>query len=258
MMDTILIETNADGVATLTLNRPDKHNSLSAVMIAELTQAASDLGTDRNVRAVILTGAGKSFCAGGDLDWMRAQMAADRAARMREARKLAEMLQALNTIPKPLIGKINGQAFGGGVGLIAVCDVALADENARFGLTETRLGLIPATISPYVVARMGERFARRVMMSGRKFGTAEAKDMGLISRPVMAEYLEKAVAVEVLPYLSAAPQAVARTKALVRQLGPVIDDTVIDMTIEMLADTWEGAEAAEGISAFFEKRTAEW
>jgi len=257
-VETIAIEIDGRGVATLTLNRPEKHNVLSAVMIAELTQAAADLGANNAVRVVVLTGAGKSFCAGGDLAWMRAQMAADRAQRMVEARKLAEMLQALNTMPKPLIGKINGQAFGGGVGLMAVCDVAIADENARFGLTETWLGLIPATISPYVVARMGERFARRVMMSGRKFGAAEAKEMALISRFVMDEYLDKAVEVEIAPYLKAAPKAVARTKALIRQLGPVIDDAVIDMTIEALADTWEGAEAAEGIAAFFEKRQADW
>jgi len=257
-METIAIETDARGVATLVLNRPEKHNAMSAVMIGELMQAAVDLGADDLVRVVVLTGAGKSFCAGGDLEWMRAQMAADRAQRMAEARKLAEMLQALNTMPKPLIGKINGQAFGGGVGLMSVCDVAIADESARFGLTETKLGLIPATISPYVVARMGERFARRVMMSGRRFGAAEAKEMALISRFVMAEYLDKAVEVEISSYLSAAPQAVAATKALIRRLGPVIDDAVIDRTIKALADTWEGAEAIEGVAAFFEKRKAKW
>lgn len=257
-METISIEIDVRGVATLTLDRPDQHNVLSAEMIAELTRAAADLGANDVVRVVLLTGAGKSFCAGGDLSWMREQMAADRAQRMREARKLAEMLQALNTMPKPLIGRVNGQAFGGGVGLMSVCDVVITVDNVRFGLTETRLGLIPATISPYVVARMGERFARRVMMSGRKFGAAEAKEMGLISRFVMEEYLDKAVEIEVLPYLTAAPQAVANTKALVQRLGPVIDDAVIDMTIEALADTWEGAEAAEGIAAFFEKRRPDW
>ncbi len=257
-LETITIEIDKRGVATLMLNRPEKHNVLSAVMIAELTQAATDLGVDDAVRVVVLTGAGKSFCAGGDLAWMREQMLADRAQRMHEARKLAEMLQALNAMPKPLIGKINGQAYGGGVGLMSVCDVLIADENARFGLTETKLGLIPATISPYVVARMGERFARRVMMSGRLFGAAEAKDMGLISRFVMDEYLDKAIEVEIAPYLIAAPKAVARAKKLIRQLGPVIDDAMIDLTIEALADTWEAAEAAEGVTAFFEKRKAVW
>ncbi len=257
-MDTIKIETDARGVAILTLNQPEKHNVLSAQMIAELTQAAADFAADDAVRVVVLSGAGKSFCAGGDLAWMRAQMAADRSTRMREARKLAEMLQALNTMPKPLIGRVNGQAYGGGVGMMAVCDTVIAVEQARFGLTETKLGLIPATISPYVVARMGERFARRVMMSGRLFGTAEAKEMGLIARFVTEEYLDKAVEVEIAPYLAAAPKAVAKTKALIRRLGPVIDDAVIDMTIEALADVWEGAEAAEGIAAFFEKRKAVW
>lgn len=257
-METITLETDARGVVTLTLNTPEKHNALSAKMIAELRQVTDDLGRDDAVRVVVLTGAGKSFCAGGDLGWMREQVAADRMQRMAEARKIAEMLNALNTLPKPLIGKVQGQAFGGGVGLMSVCDVVIASEDAKFGLTETRLGLIPATISPYIVARMGERFARRVMMSSKIFGAAEAKELGLISRFVMDEYLDKAVEVEVKPYLSAAPGAVARTKALARKLGPVIDEKIIEMTINALADAWEDPEAAEGIAAFFDKQKPSW
>ncbi|SHM99794.1 crotonase/enoyl-CoA hydratase family protein [Roseibium suaedae] len=256
--ETISIAADERGVATLTLNRPDKHNSLSARMIDELTEAASQLGNDPSVRVVILTGAGASFCAGGDLGWMREQFDADRDTRMREARKLAHMLQALNELPKPLIGRVQGQAFGGGIGMMSVCDTVIAVETAKFGLTETRLGLIPATISPYVLARMGEGKARRVFMSARLFGAAEAKDLDLVAKVVTEADLDAAVEAEVKPYLSAAPAAVAASKALARTLGPSIAESVIENTIRRLADTWETPEAREGIQAFFDKRKPNW
>ena len=161
---TIRLSTDTRGVATLTLNRPEKHNSMSARMISELTDAAATLAADRRLRAVVLTGEGESFCAGGALAWMKEQFNADRATRIAEARHLANMLGALNTLPQPVIGKINGQAYGGGMGMMSVCDVAIGADHAKFGFTETRLGLIPATISPYVIARMGEAYARRVFM----------------------------------------------------------------------------------------------
>lgn len=258
MFETITVTTDARDVATLTLNRADKHNAMSALMISELTQAASRLGQDDAVRAVVLTGAGKTFCAGGDLGWMRDQMAADSATRFVEARKLAEMLQALNTMPKPLIGALQGNAFGGGVGLAAVCDVALGVETLKMGLTETRLGLIPATIGPYVTARMGEAKARRVFMSARLFDAAEAVDLGLLAKAVPADALEDTVEREIRPYLSCAPGAVASAKALVQSLGPRIDDDVIDQTIQALVARWETEEAREGIAAFFEKRNPKW
>ncbi len=257
-MDTLALSTDARGVATLTLNRPDKRNALSAAMIAELTEAAATLGADHAVRVVVLTGAGDSFCAGGDLGWMRAQMDADRATRIAGATKLAQMLRALNEMPKPLIGRVNGQAYGGGVGLMAVCDVCVGAEGARFGLTETRLGLIPATISPYVIARMGEGPARRVFMSARPFDAAEAAALGLLARVCAPAALDAATEAEVAPYFATAPGAVARAKALARALGPRIDDAVIAMTAEALADAWEAPEADEGIAAFFDKRPAPW
>ena len=258
MFETIKIDTDARGIATLTLNRAEKHNAMSATMIGELAQAAEQLGADDTVRAVILTGAGKSFCAGGDLAWMQAQMAADPETRFVEARKLALALQALNTMPKPLIGALQGNAFGGGVGLASVCDVTLGADHLKMGLTETRLGLIPATIGPYVVSRMGEARARRVFMSARLFDAAEAVELGLLARAVPAEDLMAAAEAEVVPYLSCAPGAVAAAKRLTRTLGPRIDDEVIDHTIRALVDCWEGEEAKEGISAFFDKRKAAW
>ena len=179
--ETIRLSCDDRGVATLSLNQPDKHNAMSSAMIGELTDAARSLGSDTAVRLVVLTGEGKSFCAGGDLGWMKSQFEADRETRIAEAMKLATMLRDLNELPKPLIGRINGQAFGGGIGMMSVCDVAVGVENARFALTETRLGLIPATISPYVLARMGEGRARQVFMSGRRFCGNEAVGLGLLS-----------------------------------------------------------------------------
>jgi methylglutaconyl-CoA hydratase len=252
------IETDGRGIATMTLNRPDAHNALSSELIGALEEAARRLGADPGVRAVILTGAGASFCAGGDLNWMKTQMAADGATRAREAKKIAMMLFALNTMPKPLIARVNGNAFGGGVGLMAVADVAVGDKAAMFGLTETRLGLIPATIGPYVLARMGEAMARRVFFSSRRFGAEEAVALGLLARTVPASELDATVEAEAAPYLSCAPGAVAEAKALARRLGPRIDEAAIAETIAALVSRWESDEAKEGIAAFFEKRKPGW
>lgn len=258
MFETISLETDARGVATLILNRPEKHNAMSAQMLAELTEAAAFLAAEEAVRVVVLTGAGRSFCAGGDLAWMAAQRQMDAATRSAEARKLATMLGALNTLPKPLIGALQGNAFGGGAGLACVCDVAIAAAGAKFGFTETRLGIIPATIGPYVLARMGEGRARRVFMSARIFDAAEAVELGVLARAVPSEALAEAVEAEVLPYLACAPGAVAAAKQLARDLGPTIDEAVVEHTIAALARRWETAEAAEGIGAFFDKRKPVW
>ncbi|MDF2996477.1 MAG: methylglutaconyl-CoA hydratase [Xanthobacteraceae bacterium] len=256
--ETIRIATDDRGIATLTLAWPERHNALSAAMIAELSEAAFALGTDPTVRVVVLAAEGESFCAGADLGWMKEQFAASRAQRIEEARRLAQMLNALYTLPKPLIGRVQGQAFGGGIGLISVCDVAIAANGARFALTETRLGLIPATIGPYVVARIGHAGARRVFMSGRIFGAAEAAALGLLHAVVNAEQLDAAIELEVKPYLSTAPGAVAAAKDLLHTLGPSIDDAVIEATIARLADIWETSEAREGVAAFFDKRPPHW
>ncbi|MCC5954936.1 MAG: crotonase/enoyl-CoA hydratase family protein [Natronohydrobacter sp.] len=258
MYQTLTLETDARGVATLTLNRPEKHNVLDAQMIAELTEVAARLGADAAVRVVVLTGAGASFCAGGDLGWMKAQMAADAETRALEAGKLAAMLGALNRMPKPLIGRVQGQAFGGGVGMMAVCDVAIGVDRAQFALTETRLGLIPATIGPYVLARMGEAMARRVFMSGRRFDAGEAVRLGLLARAVTADALDDAVEAEVAPYLSCAPGAVARAKALALHLGAGIGEGGVRHSIAELVACWEGEEAQEGVEAFFTRRKPRW
>jgi methylglutaconyl-CoA hydratase len=258
MAETVKVTRDARGVATLWLARAEKHNALSGEMIGEVTDAAAALAADDTVRVVVLAAEGQSFCAGGDLGWMRAQRTADAATRAAEARRLATMLRTLDRLPKPLIGRVQGNAFGGGVGMMAVCDVAIATATARFGLTETRLGLIPATIGPYVVARLGPAMARRVFFSARLFDAAEAVTLGLSAKAVAHDALDAAVEAEVAPYLACAPGAVAEAKALVRQLAPPIDDAVIDATVAALVARWESPEAAEGIDAFFEKRRPDW
>jgi methylglutaconyl-CoA hydratase len=251
---TIRIDKDQRGVTTLRLARPEKHNAMNAQMIGELTAAMHELAHDTSVRIVVLAGEGKSFCAGADLEWMRGQFAASREDRLVEARRLAMMLKSMNGLPKPLIARVQGQAFGGGVGLMGVSDVVIAADTARFGLTETRLGLIPATISPYVVGRMGEANARRVMLSGRLFDCREAHELGLVSMVVKPDALDVAVENEVKAFLAASPAATAAAKALVRSLGKAIDEAVVEDTIRRLADTWESVDAHEGVSAFFDGR----
>lgn len=257
MPETLTLSTDPRGVATVTLNRPDKHNALSARMMDELTAAATALGADPAVRVVVLTGQGASFCAGGDLGWMQAQMSADDATRATEARRLAGMLGAWDALPKPVIARVQGNAFGGGVGMICVADIAVAAEPALFGLTETRLGLIPATIGPYVAARLGAA-TRQVFFSSARFGTADALRLGLIARAVPPEALDAAVEAEVTPYLACAPGAVAEAKALARTLLGAPDTAQVEATIAALVTRWQSPEAAEGIAAFFERRKPGW
>lgn len=246
------------GVATLALGRPDKHNALSQDLIDALKATAAKIAANPEIRAVVLTGQGVSFCAGGDLGWMRDQMAGDAAMKRAAARSIAQMLAALNALPQPLIGRVQGNAFGGGVGLACVCDVVIAADHAKFGLTETKLGLIPATIGPYVLARMGEANARRVFMSGRIFDATEAIALGVVAKAVPADMLDTQVAAEVDPYLACAPGAVASAKAFARSLGPKINESVIEHSIDALIARWDTDEAKEGISAFFERRKPRW
>lgn len=256
--ETIKLQEDAQGVAKLTLDRADKRNAMNSQMCAELSAAAAEINASATIRVVVLTGAGKCFCAGGDLEWMQEQFDADRETRMAEARKIATALFDLNTLDKPLIGRINGTAMGGGLGLVSVCDAAIIDESAKCGFTETRLGLVPATISPYVLARMGEGAARRVFMSARIFDGWEAQSLGLVAKAVPTDALDFAVEEEYRPYLGCAPEAVTAAKRLARSLGSRIDDEVIELTVTLLADTWETQSAQEGIKGFFAKSPPTW
>lgn len=252
------IEVDPRGVATLTLGRPEKHNALSQAMIDALSGAAQTIAKSRDIRVVVLAGKGKSFCAGGDLGWMQDQMAADDAQKRAAALSIARMLGAINELPQPVIGRVHGNTFGGGVGLACVCDMVVAADHARFGLTETRLGLIPATIGPHVAARMGPAATRRVFMSSRVFDADEACALGIVGKVVAEAALDDAVAAEVLPYLQCAPGAVAAAKAHARSLGPKTDAETINASIDALITQWNSFEAEEGISAFFDKRPPHW
>lgn len=258
MDGTVRVSVDGQGIARLVLNRAARHNALDGGMMDALTAAAGRLGADPDVRAVILCAEGATFCAGADLTWMRAQVGADAATRALEARRLAGMLGALNALPKPLVGQVQGNAFGGGVGLMAVCDAVVVADHATFGLTETRLGLIPATIGPYVLARMGEARARAVFFSARPFGADEALRLGLATRSVAAADLDAIVQAEVLPYLACAPGAVAEAKALVARLARPVTEAMVDDSIAALIARWEHPEAAEGIAAFLDRRKAAW
>jgi len=255
---TITCQIDPRGVATVTLARPDKHNAIDAAMIRDLRAAAEDLSTNESVRVVVLTGQGPTFCAGGDLRWMQDQMAKDRAGRIAEATEFALVLRGLDDLPKPLIGRVQGPAYGGGVGLMCVCDVVVAVDTAKFALTETRLGLIPATVGPYVVRRLGEGASRQVFFNSKPFGAGRARELGLVSRVAGAAGLDPAVEEEIAACLHCAPGAVAEAKALCKSLARQSNEDALAMTIGRLADRWESAEAKVGLDTFFARTPAPW
>jgi len=251
---TLLTEISKAGIATVTLNRPEKHNAMNAELIAALTQTAQDLAT-KPLRAIILRGVGKSFCAGGDLSWMQAQAQADRAGKQAEAGTLADMLAAWNDLPHAVIARIHGATYGGGIGLAAIADSVIAAPDTKFALTETRLGLIPATIGPFVAAKIGQSHARRLFTTAAPFTPAEAQQIGLVHQ--IAEDLDAAVAQECAHLMKTAPGAVAAAKALAKSFS---DDPKAhrDATLNALADCWEGDEGQEGIAAFFARKPPPW
>ncbi|WP_434730512.1 crotonase/enoyl-CoA hydratase family protein [Rhizobium binae] len=256
--ETIHLHVDARNVATVTLARPDKHNAMNATMISELTEVAELLATDPAIRVAVLAAEGKTFCAGGDLGWMRAQAEKDRAGKLAEATSLARMLGTWNAMPKPVIGRVHGAAYGGGLGLIAVCDIVVADEATQFALTETRLGLIPATIGPFVVKRLGEAFARQVFFNAKPFSAAFLIQAGLIARTCRHGDLDAAIEEEVVAILQCAPGAVSEAKALCRKLAGPDPADAGELSATALADRWETQEAQDGIAAFFAKETPSW
>ncbi len=256
--ETIRLDIDEMGVARLTLDRPEIHNAMNERLQKELFEAARQLDADGGVRAVVLTGEGESFCAGADLNWMKGILDRSRAERVKGSREVAEMMMALNGLSKPLIGRVNGPAYGGGVGLVSVCDIAIGASTAKFALTEVRLGLSPANISPYVVARIGVRAARRVFLNAHLFDAHEALRMGLLDEVVEPAELDAAVAREVADVLKCAPGAVATAKRLIAHVAyrDFRDSAVY--TADRLADGWDSAEGQEGIAAFLEKRRPSW
>lgn len=256
--ETLGLDLDERGVATLTLNRPDKHNALNDVLIRELREVAERIDRDEDIRVVVLTGAGKSFCAGGDINWFAANIELTRAERVAQSGELAAMLNELDQLPRPLIGCINGSAYGGGVGMVSICDIAVAADHARFGLTEVRLGLIPANISPYVVARIGVRNSRATMLSGELFGAGQAVAMGLLNEMVAAQNIDARIDQIVAEHLEAAPGAAAETKRLIRYVSSHAMSENMIYTADRLADAWEAEEGQTGVRCFLGRSRPPW
>jgi methylglutaconyl-CoA hydratase len=247
------------GIAVVTLNRPDVHNAFNETLIAEMTTALRALGDDPAVRAVVLIGAGASFCAGADLHWMKKMAGFSRAQNLADAKALATMLTTLNQLPKPTIARVHGAAFGGGVGLVACCDIAIGAPDAVFALSEARLGLIPATISPYVVEAIGARAARRLFLTAERFTAAEAFRLGLLHDLALPAELDARIDDVLGLLLKAGPKAQAECKALLRAVANrPIDADLIAETAERIATVRASEEAREGVAAFLAKRSAAW
>jgi len=258
MTASLLIE-RSGATLTLTLNRPDLHNAFDAGLIAALTAALHQAGNDPDVRVVVLTGAGRSFSAGADLHWMRGMAAASEADNRVDALALAALMRTLDELPKPTIARVQGAAFGGGVGLVACCDIAIGVDTARFGLTESRLGLLPAVISPYVVAAIGPRQSRRWFATAEQFDAAAALQMGLLHSVVAAGQLDAAVAEQVSLLQKAGPIAAASAKGLVRHVMASHDRNALDAAnADLIARLRVSAEGQEGLGAFLEKRSPGW
>lgn len=251
-----LLITTADGVRTITLNCPDRHNAFDDGLIAQLTEAFAAPG---DCRAVVLQSTGKSFSAGGDLAWMKRMAGNDPAANLADAKALSGVMEAVDTCPRPVIGVVQGPAYGGGVGLVACCDLVVAAETASFCLSEVKLGLIPAAISPFVVRAMGGRAARRYCLTAEVFTAATALACGLVHEVVPADKLGEVRDLWLARLLGNAPGAMAATKRLIRRVGDdPLDESLRDWTAAQIAEIRAGDEGKEGVAAFLDKRKPRW
>lgn len=242
-------------MATLTLNRPEIHNAFNAELITDLTKTLEELKT-QDVRVLVLTGAGKSFCAGADLNWMSSMKTWSEEENFQDSKKMAKMFHTLNTMPMPVIGRVNGHALGGGSGLVACCDYVVACKSALFGFTETRLGLLPAVISPYVFAKIGESHARAWFLSGERFNAAEAKRMNLVHEVAELEDLDERVERVKASFLQAGPEAAQAAKSLIFKVR--VAQAVEDETCRIISKKRIGSEGQEGMRALLEKDKPNW
>ncbi|EED34449.1 enoyl-CoA hydratase/isomerase [Luminiphilus syltensis NOR5-1B] len=248
------------GVATVTLDNPKKHNAFDDTIIGELTEAFTAVDDNADVRVMVLASAGNSFSAGGDLDWMKRMAGYTREENLQDARALAEMLRVLSTISTPTIARVQGPAFGGGVGLVSCCDMAVASARATFSLSEVKIGMIPATVSPYVVAAIGARAARRYFVTAERFSAEQALALGLVSEVVTTESeLDDALNMLITTILANGPAAVAAAKNLVSEVeGSTNQTELIELTSQRIADIRVSKEGQEGLGAFLEKRKPSW
>lgn len=249
-----------DQVVTVSLNRPEKHNALNAEMIAELTDAFERLSLEEQTRVIVLSGNGKSFCAGADLNYMKSIANFGRAENFQDALRLANLFETVYSCPKPVIASLHGAVYGGANGLSAACDIVLAEENTVFAFSEVKLGITPATISPYVIQRCGEAAARELMLSGRKFTSMEAYRFLLVNRIYELGEQEHILQSYVKEFLTASPTAIANCKLLISEVTktPLGRKEMMEKTAELIAIQRGSIDGQEGIAAFFEKRKPNW
>ena len=245
-------------VIRVTLNRPEVRNAFNEDLIVELTEWARSVHADGPARVAVLSGAGKAFCAGADLTWMSKMVAYTREENIRDARAAAAMFDALDGLPIPLIGRVHGAALGGGAGLAAVCDIVVAAEDTIFGFTEVKLGIIPAVISPYTVAKIGRSAARELFLTGARFSAARAHEIGLVHAVGDTAELDRIVAKYVNDVLTSAPHAVAAAKALIAEISSRPTADAADLTSQAIAERRVSAEGQDGMRAFLEKRPPSW
>ena len=254
-----LLVTIADKVATVTLNRPDLRNAFNETAIADLAMAFDELGQDRDVRAIVLAANGPAFCAGADLNWMKKMAGYSQLENEADAMRLADMLRTIYFSPKPVVARVQGDCYAGGMGLVAACDIVVACDGANFCLSEVKLGLIPATISPYVIKAMGEQAARRYFITAERFDAREAHRLGFAHEVVPAEALDASVAGIVKALVNNSPNAVRDAKKLVQDVAGVpVDDALLADTAGRIANTRASDEGREGVAAFLEKRKPSW
>ena len=256
-----LITARDGSIEHLTLNRPEVRNAFNEEVVAELTRwasATSETAEMTGLRAVVLGGAGKVFCAGADLTWMSKMVAYTEEENLRDAVAMSRMFAALNTLPVPLIGRIHGAALGGGCGLAAVCDIVVAEDQAVFGFTEVKLGILPAVIAPFALAKIGRSAARELFLTGARFSAARAREIGLVHVVVPAADLDAAVAQYVDEILTAAPKAIAAGKALIPRVWNAPADEATSITAKAIAARRVSEEGQEGMKAFLEKRKPSW
>ncbi len=254
---TILFEVK-ERIARIILNRPEVHNAFNAAMIKELLEVFNRIKDDKSVRIVIFTGKGKSFCAGADLNWMREVINYSFKQNMEESLQIVELHQNIYTLPLPVIAMVNGTAIGGGTGFLSACDIAIASEEARFGLSEVKLGLVPAAISPYVVRKIGESKARQYFLTGERISAEKAREIGLVNEVVPRDKLEEKIDEIGRLLLSSGPQAVAHCKELIFNVSRMRIEEAGKYTARMIADLRVSKEGQEGMAAFLEKRKPKW
>jgi methylglutaconyl-CoA hydratase len=247
-----------DKIATITLNRPEVHNAFNEVMIAELSEVFKRIAGDDGVRVVVLTGEGKSFSAGADLHWMKKMINYSYEQNLDDSLKLAELFYLMYFLPKPIIARVNGAAIGGGTGLVAVCDIAIASENAKFSLSEVKLGLVPACISPYVIRKVGEGRCREFFLTGERLTAKRAAELGLVNQAVASDELDRAVQEKAAQLVSSGPEALAMCKELLKNVPGMEFERAKTYTADMIASMRIGDEGQEGMNAFLEKRKPKW